>query len=141
MDEGQGKAKHKILVVDDQVGIVSFLYDFFTIKGYEVLQATNSKKALRLVEKERPVLVLLDIRLGWGKNGIETLKDIKELVPSTKVIMMTSVADEEVIEEAFSLGAEDYVIKPFSLKYLEKVVMLKVLNLEIERLGDSKSGS
>jgi two-component system response regulator (stage 0 sporulation protein F) len=140
MEEGSEK-KHKILVVDDQVGIVSFLYDFFTIKGYDVLQATNAKKAIGLVDKERPALVLLDIRLGWGKNGIETLKDIKEIAPATRVIMMTSVAEEDVIEEAFSLGADDYIIKPFSLKYLEKIVMLKVLNLEIERLGEGKGES
>ncbi len=136
--EEKSEKKHRILVVDDQVGIVSFLYDFFMIKGYDVLQATSAKKAIGLVDKERPELVLLDIRLGWGKNGIETLKDIKEIAPATRVIMMTSVADEDVIEEAFSLGADDYIIKPFSLKYLEKVVMLKVLNLEIERLGEGK---
>ena len=127
--------KHKILVVDDQVGIVSFLHDFFIHKGYDVIQATNGKKAVKLVDTERPILVLLDIRLGWGKDGIQVLKEVKELAPSTKVIMMTSVADEEVIEEAFRLGADDYIIKPFSLSYLEQVVMLKILNLAIQRLG------
>ncbi|MBD3426254.1 MAG: response regulator [Candidatus Omnitrophica bacterium] len=139
MNEHKSAKKHKILVVDDQVGIVSFLYDFFTIKEYDVLQATSGKKAIKLVAEEKPELVLLDVRLGWGKDGIEVLKEIKEIAPDIRVIMMTSVADEDVIEEAFSLGADDYVIKPFSLKYLEKVVMLKVLNLEIERLGESPS--
>ena len=139
MNQQKRAEKHKILVVDDQVGIVSFLYDFFTIKNYDVLQATNGKKAIKLVAEEKPELVLLDVRLGWGKDGIEVLREIKEIAPNIRVIMMTSVADEDVIEEAFSLGADDYVIKPFSLKYLEKVVMLKVLNLEIERLGEGGS--
>jgi two-component system response regulator (stage 0 sporulation protein F) len=128
--------KHRILVVDDQIGIVSFLYDFFSRKDYEVLQATNGRSAIQVVRKEHPAIVLLDIRLGWGMNGIEVLRQIKEIAPKTKVIMMTSVSEEDVIKQAFDLGAEDYVIKPFSLHYLEKVVMLKVLSMEIENLGE-----
>jgi two-component system response regulator (stage 0 sporulation protein F) len=130
------EVKHKVLVVDDQSGIVAFLYDFFTQKGFNVLQATSARKALQLVKKENPPIVLLDIKLGWGKDGIDVLKEIKEVAPRTKVIMMTSVSDEDVVKEAFDLGAEDYITKPFSLQYLERVVMLKVLNLEIEQLGD-----
>lgn len=128
--------KHRILVVDDQIGIVSFLYDFFSRKDYDVLQATNGRSAVQVARKERPEIVLLDIKLGWGINGIEVLRQIKEFAPKTKVIMMTSVADEDVIKQAFDLGADDYVIKPFSLHYLEKVVMLKILSMEIESLGE-----
>ena len=87
-----------------------------------------------------PALVLLDVKLGWGRNGIEVLREIKEIAPNTKVIMMTSVDDEDTIEEAFNLGAADYIIKPFSLSYLKNVVMLKMLNLEIKRLGDGEYG-
>jgi len=126
----------KILVVDDQVGIVSFLHDFFTGKNYEVAQATSGKAAIKVLKKEKPIIVLLDIKLGWGKDGIQVLKEIKEIAPETRVIMMTSIADEDVIEEAFKLGADDYIIKPFSLIYLEKVVMLKVLNLAIKKVGE-----
>lgn len=140
MPESQNLPGHKILVVDDQVGIVSFLYDFFTHKEYNVLQATSGRQAVQVVKKEHPVLVLLDIKLGWGRDGIQVLKEIKEVAPSTRVIMMTSVSDEDVIQEAFSLGADDYVIKPFSLKYLEKVVMLKILNLAIKSIGEDQSG-
>lgn len=131
--------RHKILVVDDQIGIVSFLYDFFSHKGYDVLQATSGKKAVELVEKERPEVVLLDIKLGWGASGIDVLKSVKTLAPAIRVIMMTAVSDEEVIEKAFSLGADDYIVKPFSLKYLENVVLLKILNLEIKDLGADKN--
>ena len=129
-------AKHRLLVVDDQVGIVSFLYDFFSRKDYEELQATSGRSAIQVVRKEHPEIVLLDIKLGWGMNGMEVLKQIKEISPKTRVIMMTSVADEDVIKQAFDIGADDYVIKPFSLHYLEKVVMMKILSMEIESLGE-----
>lgn len=125
-----------ILVVDDQVGIVSFLYEFFTQKGYTVFQATSGKEGVKIFKKVHPTIVLLDVKLGWGKNGIQVLKEIKEDTPGSRVIMMTSETDEDVIKEAFRLGAADYIIKPFSLLYLEKVVMLKILNLEIKRLGE-----
>ena len=128
--------KHKILAVDDQEGIVTFLYDYFTRKDYNVLQATSGKQAIELVKKEAPSIVLLDIKLGWGKDGIQVLKEIKKMAPHTRVIMMTSVLDKDVIDEAFTSGADDYIIKPFSLNYLEKVVLLKVLNLDIKRLGE-----
>jgi DNA-binding response OmpR family regulator len=131
--------QYTVLVVDDQIGIVSFLYEFFASKGYSVLQATNGNKAVQIVKTEHPTIVLLDIRLGWGKDGLEVLKEIKEISPETRVIMMTSISDEEVIKEAFSLGAEDYIVKPFSLSYLEKVVMLKILNVEIDRIGEGGS--
>ncbi len=134
------KDQYKVLVVDDQVGIVSFLSEFFTRKGYSVLQATNGKKALQTIKSEHPTIVLLDIRLGWGKDGLEVLKEIKQAAPDTRVIMMTSISEEDVVKEAFSLGAEDYIVKPFSLSYLEKVVMLKVLNVEIDRIGEGGSG-
>ncbi|MDD5634287.1 MAG: response regulator [Candidatus Omnitrophica bacterium] len=136
MKDKRSVPKLKILIVDDQEGIVSFLNEFFTNKHYDVVQATNGNVALKMVKTEAPQIVLLDIRLGWGKDGIEVLKEIKAMAPDTRVVMMTSVADDEVVQEAFSLGADDYIIKPFSLVYLEKVVMLKVLNLAIKRIGD-----
>ena len=137
--ESNNSEQYKILVVDDQVGIVSFLYEFFNSKGYSVFQASNEKKAIQVVKTKAPTIVLLDIRLGWGKDGLEVLKEIKEIAPETRVIMMTSISDEEVVKKAFSSGAEDYIIKPFSLSYLEKVVMLKILNVEIDRIGEGGS--
>ncbi|MGD2278538.1 MAG: response regulator [Candidatus Omnitrophota bacterium] len=127
--------KRKILVVDDQVGIVSFLHDFFRDKGYEVLQATNAKKAITQAKKEKPDLVLLDIHLGKGEDGIKVLEEIKAMMPRVKVLMITAIKDQEVMNEAFRLGADDYISKPFSLQYLEKVVMLKVLSMDIDRIG------
>ena len=131
------KDKRKILVVDDEIGIVSFLNDFFVRKGYDVLQATDAKRAVQAVKKESPDLVLLDIKLGRGKSGIDVLREIKEIKPRQRVIMMTGVTDKKIMQEAFRIGADDYITKPFSLQYLERVVALKILTLEIEQIGES----
>lgn len=129
------KKKIKILTVDDEVGIVSFLYDFFSARDFEVLQATSGKEALEIVKKEEPPIVLLDIKLGKGMTGIEVLREIRNINKDIKVIMMTGVKDEEITKEAISLGATDYITKPLSLAYLDKVVLLKVLNMEIRNLA------
>ena len=128
--------KIKILTVDDEIGIVSFLYDFFSVRDFEVLQATNAKEAIEIVKKEKPAIVLLDINLGKGANGIDVLKDIMVIDKNTKVIMMTGVKDDEITKKALEMGATDYITKPLSLTYLDKVVLLKVLNLEIKKLAE-----
>ncbi|MFC1570761.1 response regulator [Candidatus Omnitrophota bacterium] len=135
MTDSNSQFKHKLLVVDDQYGILAFLNDFFTNKDYEVLQAAKGREAINIVKKERPSIVLLDIDLGWGRNGMQVLEEIKSIAPEVGVIMMTGESDEDIIERAFSLGADDYIVKPLSLSYLERVVLLKILNLEVRTIG------
>lgn len=124
----------KILTVDDQTGIDSFFYEFFTARNYEVLNALSGREALEMVDRERPRIVLLDIQMR-GMDGIETLKKIKEKDRDIVVIMVTGVKDEDVMKAAMDAGADEYVTKPLSLEYLEKVVLLKYINLEIKDLG------
>jgi DNA-binding response OmpR family regulator len=124
----------KILTVDDEMGIDSFFYEFFSARNYEVLSAMSGKEAIEIVKKEKPRIILLDINMR-GMNGIETLKKIKEIDKDIIVIMVTGVKDDDVINEALSAGANDYITKPLSLEYLDKVVMLKFINLSIEDLG------
>lgn len=124
----------KILTVDDQMGIDSFFYEFFTARNYEVFNALNGKDALKIVEKEKPRIVLLDINMR-GMDGIETLKRIKQIDKDVSVIMVTGVKDEDVEKKAKELGADDYITKPLSLEYLDKVVLLKFVNLQMRDLS------
>lgn len=124
----------KILTVDDQMGIDSFFYEFFTARNYEVFSALSGKEALKIVEKEKPRIVLLDINMR-GMDGIETLKKIKEIDKNISVIMVTGVKDEDVAAKARELGADDYVTKPLSLEYLDKVVLLKLMNLQLRDIN------
>lgn len=124
----------KILTVDDQMGIDSFFYEFFTARNYEVLSAMSGEEALRIVKKERPRIVLLDINMK-GMDGIETLKKIKEIDKNIVVIMVTGIKDDDVINKALDAGASDYITKPLSLEYLDRVVLLKFINLQINDIG------
>ena len=124
----------KILTVDDQMGIDSFFYEFFTARNYEVFNAQSGKEALRIVAKERPRIVLLDINMR-GMDGIETLKKIREIDKDVVIIMVTGVKDDDVMKKAMELGANDYITKPLSLEYLDKVVLLKFMNLQLRDLN------
>ena len=78
---------------------------------------------MKLVSVSRPDLVLLDILMP-GLNGIEVLKRIRSITPTTKVIMVTGNADLRLAREALELGAVAYVDKPFDLAYLKRVVAM-----------------
>ena len=124
----------KILTVDDQMGIDSFFYDFFSVRHYEVFNAESGKEAIAIVKKHKPRIVLLDIKMR-GMDGIETLKEIKAIDKDIIVIMVTGEKDDDVVKKAREAGADDYITKPLSLEYLEKVVLLKFVNLQIKDLG------
>lgn len=116
----------RILVIDDEIEMCNIVEIFFTKKGYEVIKSTNGKDAIEKVRNQNPHLVFLDIRMP-GMDGLEVLKEIKKIAPSTIVIMETVINDEEIAEKAIELGAKDYVTKPLSFDYLEKAAFLAEL--------------
>jgi DNA-binding NtrC family response regulator len=123
---GGKKRTEKILIVDDEEAIRSFLNDFFTHKGFETLQAARGEEALEIVKNEHPSIILLDINMP-GMDGLLTLKKIREIDPEVGVVMATSVQDDQIAAEAAALGSYHYVLKPFDLQYLELVVMTRLL--------------
>ncbi|MFH2138380.1 MAG: HD domain-containing phosphohydrolase [Candidatus Omnitrophota bacterium] len=115
----------KILVVDDEPEITELLKNFFSRKEYTVFIANNGESALEIVKEQRPHLVFLDIRMP-GMNGLNVLKNIRQMDTSIKVIMVTALESDAMVREAYSLGAVDFVRKPFNLEYLERDVIEKV---------------
>lgn len=115
----------KLLVADDEQKICKLLESFFTQRGFDVRLAHDGQAALSCIRDERPHLVFLDLHMP-GLNGLDVLKEAHQLDESIKVIIITAVEDEETIVRAKSLGASDYVIKPFSLEYLKEEVLAKV---------------
>jgi DNA-binding response OmpR family regulator len=118
----------RILVVDDEQDVCDMLEKFLTIKGYEVSTALSGEDALALVKKEKPHIVLLDIRMP-EMDGIECLERIKEIDKEIGVIMITALKQEEVGKKAMELGAYDYITKPLSLQYLQDCLMVKLLQM------------
>ena len=108
-----------ILIVDDEVSIQESLAGIMRDEGYDVSLAGNGHQALKLVDKDPPDLVFLDIMMP-GIDGIETLKRIKEGHPDVYVIIISAHGTIETAVRAIKYGAFDLIEKPFSL---DKVVL------------------
>lgn len=106
----------KILLVEDDKGIVANLTEFLTGEGYEVKSASGQTEALVLLEKEAFHLVLLDISLSDG-NGFSVCCAVKSAY-GIPVIFLTASSDEYSAVTGFELGADDYIQKPFRSREL-----------------------
>ena len=115
----------KVLVVDDEVEVCELMRDFLRKKNYCTFGASSAAEAIELVKNESPHIVLLDLRLG-SDSGLELLRRIKETDRNIKVIMVTALDDKDTVEQAISLGAEEFITKPFTLKFLEDTLLRKV---------------
>lgn len=116
-----------ILVVDDETECVELIKNHLLRKGYNVDIALSGEEAILKVRTNKPHIVFLDIALG-GMDGIIVLKTIKDIDKSIAVIMTSALADERVIKEALELGANGYLVKPFSMAKLETTILCNVLN-------------
>lgn len=122
----------KILVVDDEAEICEITRSFLRKKNYCTLGATRADEAIKIIRQEHPHLVLLDVRLG-NESGMDVLRQIKEIDNNIKVIMVTALDDEESIDEAKSLGADDYIAKPFTASYLNELILQKISHLNLQK--------
>ena len=109
--------KAKILIVEDEEAILSGLVDVFVYHGYAIETADNGNDGLKLSCSGQFDLILLDVMLP-GINGFDILKQLREQDREQAVIMLTAKSTDEDIIEGLSLGADDYVAKPFSITQL-----------------------
>ena len=114
----------RILVIDDDPELVDVLIVSLGEEGYRVLGARTGDEGLRLFVSSRPDLVLLDIGLPGGIDGIELLRRIRSIIPTSRVIMVTGNTTPERARESLELGATAYIDKPFDFAYLKRVVAM-----------------
>ncbi|HEX6302647.1 MAG TPA: response regulator transcription factor [Anaerolineales bacterium] len=108
--------KHKILVIDDEQSILNLVSAYLRPEGYEVYTATDGPSGLKAARACRPDLVVLDIMLP-GMDGIEVLSRLRR-ESDVYVIMLTAKTEETDRIVGLSVGADDYVTKPFSPREL-----------------------
>ena len=112
-----------ILVADDSMTILSMVYSRLTRAGYDVVTATRGDDALRLVQENRPRLVLLDVEMP-GLDGVEVARRIREdaTLAGTSILLLTSLSEESHIAAGMAAGADAYLTKPFSPQDLQAQV-------------------
>ncbi len=110
-------AATRILVVEDDSAIRRGVVDALRFQGYVVSEASNGDEAFALALEPRYDLLLLDLILP-GRQGLEILKEVRMAYPTVPVIIVTAKGDEADRVNGLRLGADDYVVKPFSIKEL-----------------------
>ncbi|MHB8900874.1 MAG: sigma-54-dependent transcriptional regulator [Thermoguttaceae bacterium] len=120
----------KILIIDNDEGLVHFLTRLLVKQGYEVASRTDGLSGLQLLKAEAFDLILLDYKMP-GLNGLQTLAEIKRAQLKTPVIVMTAYGTTETAIEAMKLGAYDYLLKPFDSEGLKRMTADA---LEVNRL-------
>jgi DNA-binding NtrC family response regulator len=113
-------ARKRVLIVDDEPLILEVLSEHFKA-SYDIETALNGADALGAVLRQRPDVVLLDINMP-RMNGVEVLKDIKQIDESIAVIMVTANEQVALAAEALKSGAFGYVPKPFDFRYLDHML-------------------
>src|SRR6202161_4261738 len=112
----------KILLVDDEPGMLRHIRTLLEVDDYKVETATTGEEALQHLEKGlQPDLVLLDVLLP-GIDGLETLEKLRQKRPGLKVVMLSCVNDTRKVVQAMRLGAHDYLTKPVQKAELDKVI-------------------
>lgn len=140
MSQTTGESSKKcILAVDDTAIVLTRIAN--TLRNeYEVITVNSGVRALKYLEKEKPSLILLDIRMAQ-KNGIDTLKEIRKMKnrEDIPVIMLTGVEDKDSVLESAKLGICDYILKPFYSDDLLKRIR-RVLEQEEQKRENNEEG-
>lgn len=124
----------RILIVDDEAAVRGVLGDYFVEHGYAVFTAADGGEALALFAREHPHVVLLDVRMP-GLDGLQVLKRLRAADPDVAVIMVTANEDVVLAREMLSIGAFDYVPKPFDFEHLNRMVVTAVAHSGRAPLG------
>jgi two-component system response regulator AtoC len=135
-----------VLVVDDEPSMLRYLRTLLEVESYRVETASSGTEALARLQKGlQPSLVLLDVLMPGGPDGLETLEQLRSLQPQLKVVMLSCVSDTRKVVQAIRLGAQDYLTKPFQKADLDAVIgqclapgaaTAAVVHGEVEDLGD-----
>jgi DNA-binding NtrC family response regulator len=104
--------KAKVLVVDDQIGVLESFKEILKIKDYEVTGFQSGKDAIESMKTTKYDFAFVDLKMP-EMDGIEVLKKIKESDHTVEVIIVTAYASEESFANAITLGAMEYLRKPF----------------------------
>ena len=110
--------KEKILILEDEIGIRSFVSINLKREGYEIIEAGTGSEAIEQISNNPDITIaLLDVMLP-DMSGIDVCKFIRQQFDQIGIIMLTAKGQEEDKLEGFISGADDYMVKPFSIKEL-----------------------
>jgi DNA-binding NtrC family response regulator len=126
--------KRKILLVEDETVLREALRDWLTEDGYDVECVDSGEEALEKIKDEQFGAIVLDLRLP-GMDGLQVFEQAKELKSEAKGIIITAYPSKETQDKAKRLGLLDYLVKPFKLEELEKIIKGALGEVEEKKLA------
>jgi two-component system, OmpR family, alkaline phosphatase synthesis response regulator PhoP len=129
-------ASERVLLIEDDPSIVAGLELNLSLEGYEVLTAADGERGYRLAVDRSPDLILLDIMLP-GTNGLEVLRRLREIDADVPVLILTARGDEADKVLGLTLGADDYISKPFNLGELRARINASLRRQRLRAAGQS----
>lgn len=113
----------KLLIVDDEEGIVEMIQRIYKEKGFITFGATDGIKAVEIFKEERPQVNFIDVHMPFSPiDGIETLRRIKEIDKHANCVMLSRIDEEKPIQQAKDFGALHYITKPYEIEDLDKCI-------------------
>lgn len=125
---------YKILIADDEPGIIQLLKDYFEIQGYEVIEARNGVEVMEKLSR-RPDIILLDVSMP-GIDGFEVCRRIRAHI-SCPILFLTAKVEEQDRINGLRLGGDDYIMKPFAIDELGARVEAHLRREERKRVNGS----
>jgi len=110
-----------ILIVDDEQSYRQLLSLVFEAEGNNIRTAMNGRQAIEQLEQDPADVIISDVKMP-DMDGIEMLRSVRETLPDIGVILMTAFASVETAREAFKLGADDFIQKPFDVEELKLIL-------------------
>lgn len=132
------KGKGKVLVVDDDANVLLLVRANLEVDGYQVLEASEGEEALKIIEKDKPDLILLDVMMP-KVDGWQVLKKLKgdSNLASIPVVMLTAKVHEDNQIKGWESGTDEYITKPFNPLSLVQIVK-KLLSEESRAKREQK---
>ncbi len=122
--------KPNIIVVDDEALLRDVLVDFLSRNGYKTFKASTGEQGLEIIRKEEIHIALVDVKME-GMSGIELTAQIKKYRPSVVVIIITGYPSLETAVNALKSGASEYIIKPFKLEEIDRIIRAKIYENDV----------
>jgi CheY-like chemotaxis protein len=129
------RGSERILLVDDDRIQRQLIGDLLRGLGYTVASASSGEEAVQLAQADPPALAILDMLLGDGIDGAETYRQLVEMCPGQRAILLSGFAETDRVELALTLGAGPFLHKPVSMEQLAVVVRQSLDNPARNRMG------